>query len=284
MSRMPSDRINSIWWTMSGLFPIGSVGFGYRSPSGSMRLPRPAARIAPASAWFLLLPFVASAMLRIIISLLVGASVSIPALAMQDQAPGDYILERGDEIAIRIFNHPELEDTVQIRPDGKISLLLVDDLTAAGLTSRQLSETLTERYARLYRDVQLSVIVRKFANNKVYVGGEVGQPGLLPITGRFTALTAILQAGGFKGTARTDSVVLLREQGGKPQAVKLDLKGVIEARAQDVVLQPFDVVYVPLSRIAKVDKFVDQYMRQLIPITATAGFTYLLGGSSVIVP
>jgi protein involved in polysaccharide export with SLBB domain len=223
-------------------------------------------------------------MLRIIISLLVGAFVSIPALAMQDAARGDYILERGDEIAIRIFNHPELEDTVQIRPDGKISLLLVDDLTAAGLTSRQLSEALTERYARLYRDVQLSVIVRKFANNKVYVGGEVGQPGLVPLTGRFTALTAILQAGGFKGTARTDSVVLLREQGGKPQAVKLDLKGVIEAKAQDVVLQPFDVVYVPLSRIAKVDKFVDQYMRQLIPITATAGFTYLLGGSSVIVP
>jgi protein involved in polysaccharide export with SLBB domain len=223
-------------------------------------------------------------MLRVIITLLLGVIVSIPALAMQNPTPADYILERGDEIAVRIFNHPELEDTVQIRPDGKISLLLVEDLTAAGLTSRQLGEQLTERYARLYRDVQLSVIVRKFANNKVYVGGEVGQPGLLPITGRFTALTAILQAGGFKGTARTDSVVLLREQDGKPQVAKLNLRQVLEAGAPDVVLQPFDVVFVPLSRIAKVDKFVDQYMRQLIPITLNAGFNYLLGGSSVIVP
>jgi len=236
---------------------------------------------------------------------LVGALAVVPTLAAQNPAPapaqnppaqnpapapaqnptpGDYVLERGDEIAVRIFNHPELEDTVQIRPDGKISLLLVDDQLAAGLTSRDLSEKLTEKYSKLYRDVQLSVIVRKFANNKVYVGGEVGAPGLLPITGRFTAIAAIMQAGGFRGTARMDSVVLLRPQDGKPQAVKLDLKQVLEAKAPDVVLQPFDVIFVPLSRVAKVDKFVDQYMRQLIPITATAGFTYLLGGSSVIVP
>jgi len=211
---------------------------------------------------------------------------SVPSLPQQqEQKPaGDYVLENGDDITVRIFNHPELEDTVPIRPDGKISLVLVSDLQAAGLTSRQLADKLTEIYSRMYRDIQLSIIVKKFVNNKIYVGGEVGQPGFLPIAGRSTALTAVLQAGGFKSTARTDSVILLRDQGGKAQVTRVDLKQVLETGKPDVALQPFDVVYVPLSRIAKVDKFVDQYVRQLIPIGLNAGFTYLLGGSSVIIP
>lgn len=211
-------------------------------------------------------------------------SVPSPPQQQEQKPAGDYVLENGDDITVRIFNHPELEDTVPIRPDGKISLVLVSDLQAAGLTSRQLADKLTEIYSRMYRDIQLSIIVKKFVNNKIYVGGEVGQPGFLPIAGRSTALTAVLQAGGFKSTARTDSVILLRDQGGKAQVTRVDLKQVLETGKPDVALQPFDVVYVPLSRIAKVDKFVDQYVRQLIPIGLNAGFTYLLGGSSVIIP
>jgi protein involved in polysaccharide export with SLBB domain len=198
--------------------------------------------------------------------------------------PVDYVLQSGDEITIRVFNHPELEDTIPIRPDGMISVVLVDDQQAAGLTTRELDQKLTEAYGRMFRDLQLAVIVRKFVNNKVYVGGEVGQPGFLPMSGRFTALTAVMEAGGFRGTARTDSVILLRNQGGKPQVVRLDLKSVLENGTPDVNLQPFDVVFVPLSRIAKVDKFVDQYIRQLIPVGTTVGFQYIIGERSAIVP
>lgn len=196
--------------------------------------------------------------------------------------PDDYVLQTGDEITVRVFNHPELEDTVQIRPDGKVSVVLVDDLPIAGLTARDVDVKLTAAYSRLFRDVQLAVIVRKFVNHKIYVGGEVGAPGFQPISGRATALTAVLQAGGFKGTARTDSVILLRNKDGKPEVVKLDLKAVLEKGSPDVSLQAFDVVYVPLSKIAKVDKFVDQYIRQLIPVGTNLGFTYLLGGTAVI--
>jgi protein involved in polysaccharide export with SLBB domain len=198
--------------------------------------------------------------------------------------PENYVLERGDQLTIRVFNHPELEDTVQIRPDGKISLVLMDDEPAAGLTTRQLDERLTERYSRLFKDIEIAVIVRTFSGSKVYVGGEVGQAGFQPLQGRFTALTAILQAGGFRNTARTDSVILLRDDGGKPRAYRLDLKNVLAGGTADVTLQPFDVVYVPMSRIAKVDKFVDEYIRQLIPIGTSAGFTYVLGDRTVLVP
>jgi protein involved in polysaccharide export with SLBB domain len=211
-------------------------------------------------------------------------SVALAASAATAQQPttADYVLERGDEITIRVFNRPELEDTVQIRPDGKISLVLVDDIAVAGLTSGELDARLTEAYSKYFRDVQLAVIVRKFVNQKVFVGGEVGAPGFLPIAGRFTALTAVLQAGGFKGTARTDSVMLVRNQGGKPQVVRVDLKGVVERGLPDVDLQPFDVVYVPMSKIAKANKFVDQYIRQMIPISLSAGFSYILGDSVVV--
>lgn len=214
--------------------------------------------------------------LPITATLLTVALISSIAAAQQP-ATADYVLERGDEITIRVFNHPELEDTVRIRPDGKISLVLVDNLPVAGLTGAELDAKLTEAYSRYFRDVQLAVIVRTFVNQKVFVGGEVGAPGFLPIAGRFTALTAVLQAGGFRNTARMDSVMLVRNQGGKPEVVRVNLKAVVERGLPDVDLQPFDVVYVPMSRIAKVNKFVDQYIRQLIPIGANAGFTYILG-------
>jgi protein involved in polysaccharide export with SLBB domain len=222
---------------------------------------------------------------------MIGAATLSAAQTAPAQADGEspaapeYVLQGGDQITIRVFAHPELEETVQIRPDGKISLVLVDEIPAAGLTSRELDDRLTASYSQFYRDVQLTVIVRTFANHKVYVGGEVGQPGFVPLTGRLTALTAVLQAGGFRGTARTDSVILLRDEGQeRPRVYRVDLKEVIGGEATDVALEPFDVIYVPMSRIGKVDKFVDQYIRQLIPIGLTMGFTYILGGSAVVIP
>ena len=197
-------------------------------------------------------------------------------------SPGaEYTLHRGDEISIKVFGRPELDDTVVVRPDGRISSSLADDVDAAGMTPAQLDAALTAKFATFFRDPQVSVIVRRFAAEKVFVGGEVGQPGMLPLGGDMTILTAIMQAGGFKRTARTDSVILLRNTGGKAVAERLNMKTLMTG-VTDQRIQPFDVIYVPMSRIAKVDQFVDQYMRQLLPITVSAGFSYLLGNSTVV--
>lgn len=211
---------------------------------------------------------------------------SPPAAPASEAEPtGLYVLEPGDEITIKIFGMPQLEDTVRIRPDGRISAVLVDDVEAAGVTTRDLDARLTSRYSEYLKDPQVTVIVRSFANLKVYVGGEVAAPGPLPLLGRLTALGAVLQAGGFKGTARTDSVILIRNTGGdRPRVEKLNLKAVYEKGGPDVALQPFDVVYVPMSSIARVDKFVDQYVRQLLPLTLTGGFTYILGDRALLIP
>jgi len=197
-----------------------------------------------------------------------------------------YQIQEGDDLTIKVFDRPELEETVRVRPDGKISVMLLDDVTAAGLTTAELDRALSERYAEFYREPQVTVIVRTFANFRIFVGGEVAQPGPISLQGKLTALQAVLQAGGFLGTARTDSVVLIRrsQEIAGPRIEKIDLKDVINKGVPDVELEPFDVVYVPMSRIAKMDKFVDQYIRQLLPISLNAGFQYVLGDYRQVIP
>lgn len=189
----------------------------------------------------------------------------------------EYVVQRGDELSIKVLGHPELDDTVTVRPDGRISAPVVDDVEAAGLTTRALDAALTVRLGKLYADPDVTVVVRRMASLRVFVGGEVGQPGVIAISADLTALGAIYQAGGFRSTARTDSVVLLRDsKGDKPLTMKLDLKQLDKGQAL-MPLQAHDVVFVPMSRIAKIDRFVDQYARQLLPISLTAGFSYVIG-------
>jgi protein involved in polysaccharide export with SLBB domain len=224
-------------------------------------------------------------MSRAALGVLVAAALQVFAGA---QAPpglvkdGYYVLQKGDEIDIKVFQQSQLDETVRVRPDGRISAMLLDDLLVAGLTTRELREQLTANYAKLFREPQVSVIVKEFANLKIYVGGEVGQPGALPLVGDMTALAAVLQAGGMKPTAKPEGAVLLRNEGGKPVATRIDLEQIVKHGAADVPLQPFDVVYVPRSKIATVDRAVDQYVRQLIPLTLTAGFSYILGNNVVV--
>jgi protein involved in polysaccharide export with SLBB domain len=222
----------------------------------------------------------------VITILVLTLSISTSSAASQESTQQDlrpagtgeetYVLQRGDILEIKVFNIAELDTTVTIRPDGKISVLLLDDIEAAGRTTTQLDELLTARYAPFYLDPRVTINVKGFANYKIYVGGEVVQPGLFPLVGDLTAVRALIQAGGPKITAKTSHVILLRESNGVPVAMVLNLKDVIDRGKPDVRLSPFDVLYVPKSAIAKVNTFVDQYIKQMLPLSLTAGFSYLL--------
>lgn len=190
---------------------------------------------------------------------------------------GHYVLQVGDELAIRVYPQSDLNEVVRVRPDGRISTVLIDDMEVAGRTSREVDDLITARYSKLFKDPSVTIIVREFANVKVYVGGEVGQPGTIPLIGEMTVVGAVFQAGGFRSTARTDNVVLVRNESGTAVARRLNVERALARGEGDVKLQPFDIVYVPLSRIAAVDRFVDQYVRQLIPVSLNAGFSYILG-------
>jgi len=213
-----------------------------------------------------------------------AAAAASTQARIQTARNGHYLLQRGDEIAIKVLDVPELNENLIIGPDGRISVFLLHEVEAAGMTVEELRQTLTARYAEYYREPKVNVILRSFANLKVLVGGEIERPGLIPLAGEVTAVSAIFQAGGFRPTARKDSVILIRNDGqDRPLAFTLNLKEVLEKGKPDVSLKPFDVIYVPMSKIARLDQVIDQYVRQLIPMTLSGGFTYLLGNSSALI-
>jgi len=205
-------------------------------------------------------------------------SATEPAAQAPANAPDVYRLQPGDEIQVRAFNLPELEQIVKVRPDGKISLLLLNDVDAAGYGSEDLSKLLSTAYGQFFRSPKVTTIVRTFTNRNVYVGGEVIQPKMIPLTGKLSAAAAIFYAGGFKNTAKSKEILILHNNHGTTAIKRLNLDAVLSKGAADVELEPFDVVFVPKSRIAKMDQFVDQYMKQLMPIATSMGFSYILGG------
>lgn len=187
-------------------------------------------------------------------------------------AQAGYALQAGDELDLAFFKTPELNTTTTIRPDGKIALQLVGDVPAAGLQPGELADALARRYASELRSPRINVNVRRFGGQRVYIGGEVAKPGMVQLDNLTTVLQAIYQAGGFKDSAQPAGVVLIRRgAGGVAVGTELDLSSVRTHPEADRMLQPFDIVYVPKSRIAKLDVFVDQYIRQLWPLQPSIG-------------
>lgn len=189
----------------------------------------------------------------------------------------EYKIQVGDQLDVKFFYNPELNEQVTVRPDGRISLQLVHEVMVAGLTPSQLTDSLTKKYAPELKKPEIVVIVRSFGAHKVYVDGEVTKPGMVPLIGFMSVHQAISQAGGMKDTARTSEVVIIRQgENHNPFVAKVNLNKAIDGTdmSQDVVLKPFDIVFVPRSAIANVNIWVDQYIRKILPVTVSTGFGY----------
>jgi protein involved in polysaccharide export with SLBB domain len=143
----------------------------------------------------------------------------------------------------------------------------VHEVSVSGLTTSQLTDLLTEKYAKDLQQPEVAVIVNSFAAQRVFVGGEVGQPGAKDIIGPTTVIQAVALAGGFKDTARTDEVIVMRrDEENKPFLIALDIKKAMKGidLNQDIYVQPYDMVLVPKSNIADVDLWVNQYINSNI--------------------
>jgi protein involved in polysaccharide export with SLBB domain len=189
----------------------------------------------------------------------------------------EYRVQVGDQLDVKFFYNPELNEQVTVRPDGRISLQLVHEIMVAGLTPAQLTDLLTKKYAPELKRPEITVIVRSFGAHKIYVDGEVTKPGMVPLIGFMTVLQAISQAGGMKDTARTSEVVIIRRgENNEPLVSRVNLRRVINGTdmSQDITLKSFDIVYVPRSPIANVNVWVDQYIRKNIPISTGFGYTF----------
>ncbi len=200
--------------------------------------------------------------------------------------PPEVRLGAGDLIAVRFVHHVELSEQTRVRPDGRISLPMVDDVDVAGLTPAQLDARLTALYEKQVTGPNLTVIVRELADQHVFVGGEVREPGIVPISGTMGVLEAIIAAGGFVNTsAKPANVVLIRHANGKRHVAKLDLRNLLKGELADpVLLAPLDVVYVTRTRVSRMNQWIDQHIEEMIPLTrlrvlvpvgdATVGYGY----------
>jgi len=192
-----------------------------------------------------------------------------PTETAGEVGPAPYRIKIGDTLDVRFYNSPELNiEQVPVRNDGKISLELVGDVQAAGLEPAELSRKLTGAYASELTNPRVTVILRRFGG-QVYVDGEVRTPSPVPIGTGLTTAQAISSAGGFTDRARRDSVVLIRRVEGSYRGYRLPLNKVVSGEdfSYDIALQDSDILYVPKSKIANVNLFIDQYIRQTLPVS-----------------
>ena len=197
-----------------------------------------------------------------------------PAPAPPEQ---EYKIQVGDQLDIKFFYNAELNEQVIVRPDGRISLQLVQEVVATGLTPIELTKVLVEKYGADLQKPVITVIVRSFGAQKIYVDGEVNKPGMFPILGIMTALQAISQAGGMKETAYASDVIIIRRgAGNRPMTFPVSLDKALDGTdtSQDISLAPFDIVYVPRSIISNVNVWVDQYIRRMVPIPISFQYTF----------
>jgi polysaccharide export outer membrane protein len=181
----------------------------------------------------------------------------------------EYKLQVGDTLNIKFYRNPELDQTVVIRPDGKVSLPFLDEIMCAGLTPAQLDQEITRRFVGELAVPDITVIVTELGGHLVFVDGEVFRPSMVQLSGGMTMLNAISSAGGFRPTAIREQVILIRrDAAGQPVGHAVDLKKVIFGQEPegDVLLKPYDIVYVPRSKIANANLWVQQYIRDMLPI------------------
>lgn len=203
----------------------------------------------------------------------------------------NYTLGVGDRISIQLLYNNELNRNVQIRPDGKISLPLIKEIHASGITPGALEKLITNRYAHrldseehpevtvIVEDFnlpELSVLLVESASQIAYVGGAVVQPKEISITGSTSLLAAITMAGGTNNNAALGNIVLLRHDNLSASSSHLmDMNKILSGELPDVILKPYDIVYVPQTSMAKASIYMQQIWR-ILPTSFIFSFPYNL--------
>jgi polysaccharide export outer membrane protein len=164
-----------------------------------------------------------------------------------DKSDADYLIGPGDVLSIDVWKEEELSKQVSVRLDGKISLPLVNDIEAAGLTLVQLREQLAEKYKDFVDVPEVSVTVIESRSKRIYLLGKVTRPGEYPLQKDMTIVQAISLAGGLAEWADSSDVKLIRKIKGTEKTFRVDYDAIVsgEDLAQNVQLEPDDTIFVP---------------------------------------
>jgi polysaccharide biosynthesis/export protein len=202
--------------------------------------------------------------------------VSVPQEIVRTDArfKKEYVWRPGDQIEVLVRRVPEVSRTVTIRPDGYLTLPLLDDVKAAGLTAAELKTTLTKLFAERLLEPEVTVIAAQVPPAVVYVVGDVGNNLAVPLRNASTAIEAITFAGGFRRSAKLEDTAIIRlgedgliralpvtnEAGGQPGPV---------IGLRTMLLQADDIVFVPESGRSQVARFLDDLVSR--PLSALSG-------------
>jgi polysaccharide export outer membrane protein len=170
-----------------------------------------------------------------------GASETTPAVD-----PDAYRIGLADQLMISVWKEPELSMTVVVRPDGMITLPLVNDVHVVGLKPTELQQLLTDKLKPFLTEPQVTVIVQGIRSRKVYLVGNVSKQGSLPLEGGETVMQLLAASGGVGPFAKADSIYILRTENNKQVRIPFQYKKALKGKTkEDILLQPGDVIVVP---------------------------------------
>jgi polysaccharide biosynthesis/export protein len=166
--------------------------------------------------------------------------------ASDPPASSDYVIGADDQLKITVWKEPDLSEALPVRPDGKISMPLLNDVQAAGLTPLQLKDSLTEKLKKYMSDPRVTVVVTAMNSRRIFVTGEVNKSGPLMLLPHMTILQALAEAG-FNQFANLKGIYLLRTQNGKQVKLPFNYKEVVKGNRpeQNIPLEPGDTIVVP---------------------------------------
>ena len=180
-------------------------------------------------------------------STVAAAAARVAPVAGAVSPPPDYVIGADDVLSVVFWRDKDMSSEVAVRPDGKISLPLLNDVQAAGLTPTQLRDQLTEGAKQYLSEPNVTVVVRQINSRKVFITGQVQKPGPYVLGGTTTVLQLIATAGGVLEYAHSNKIVVMRTENGKQTSHPFDYKGVITGKnlRQNIELRPGDTIIVP---------------------------------------
>ena len=169
---------------------------------------------------------------------------SEPAAGRTSAVAPDYILASGDKLRVEVYKDTQLSQSLQIRPDGKITLPLVGDVLAAGRTPVQLRDSIAQSLQPYITNPTVTVIVVETAPKTFYVMGEVNTPGPHPLVGQVSVIQALAMAGGFKDFADTKNIIIRRQSAQGAVDMKFNYKDAVKGETRPLLVQPGDTIIV----------------------------------------
>lgn len=200
---------------------------------------------------------------RLTVPALLALALASPAAAQEPRTPAagsvangsptapradtsaDYRLVAGDKLRIEVYKDPQLSQSLQVRPDGKVTLPLVGDVTAAGRTSNELRDSIAASLEEYITNPVVTVIVVETVPPVIYVVGEVNSPGAQPLNAQISVLQALSAAGGLSDFAKRKDIRIQRKTASGMTTLRFNYNDAINGEAKPIYLQPGDTIIVP---------------------------------------